>query len=255
MRASIVFPAVFAVAVCGAVTPLPVAAQQQHVSLSSMVVRAVDTTDAYRPVWATRNIDKPVIDGAGGHVGLLRDFVVDLGTGEVRGAVISVYRGPVESIYVVPVQRMRSTDQGILLEGSGAAPLQNVAFAQTPATRHASGLIGIPVQDVVGRDLGEVVDMVIDPDRQRMEHLMVRFVHPQMGTIGKHTFAVPVESLASSGTGGGRLAVNVRQEHFAGLMGPWRVQTAENTVRYLGSIDMASRALPNSVPDAVGATR
>ena len=252
MRARSVFPAVFAVAV---LAPLPVAAQQ-HMSLSSLVVRSVDTTDAYRPVWAVRNIDKPVIDGSGGHVGLLKDFVVDLATGEVRGAVISVYRGQVEEIYTVPVRRMRSTDQGILLEGSGAAPLQNIAFTQTPATRHARGLIGTPVEDAVGRDVGEVVDMVIDPERQRMEHLMVRFVHPRMGPIGKHTFAVPVESLASSGTGGGRLAVNVRQEHFAGLMGPQRVQGPENTVRYLGSIDMASRTLPNSVPDAaVGATR
>ena len=254
MRARISVPVVAAALACGAVAQP--SSGTDSVSVSQPVSIAYLSSD-YRPMWVTRNLEKPVIDGGGGHVGLLQDFALDLATGEVRGAVISVYRQGREEFHIVPVRLLRHTDQGLLLEGSGARAIQSSVAPAAPSVREASRVIRMPVADAAGRDVGEVIEMVIDPDRQRVEHLLVRSVHPRVGLPADHTFAVPIATLGPL-PATGRIALNVPQTHLASLVGTDGDDAPPDTLRYLGRVEIAAREAPTgvpSVPTAVGATR
>lgn len=73
----------------------------------------------------------------------------------------------------------------------------------------ASRLIGMDVHNMQGRDLGEINDLVIDVNNQRVHYAILGF-GGFMG-LGEKLFAYPVRSLRNSGD---RLLLDVRQDQL-----------------------------------------
>ncbi|HYC46571.1 MAG TPA: PRC-barrel domain-containing protein [Burkholderiales bacterium] len=209
---------------------------------------------AYRPVWVSRLIGQPVNDSQSRHVGLLKDVVVDLATGEARYGLISdVRRPPGQTLYPVAIGLLRRTDQGLFLEGAGAEQPQ-VSSAAAGA-RYMSRLIGMPVEDAAGRDVGYIVDSVIDLHSARLGYLVMRFLHPHVGTIADHAFAVPMSALARGGASSQRLALAVPRAELTRLVGTDGDRMPRDALRYLGRVDLSPPGEPIDVPDAVVAAR
>ena len=220
--------------------------------------RSVSTErfDDYRGAWASRLIGKPVIDSRGGHLGVLKDIVLRTSSGDVAYAIVSDKRSPGgETLSAVPVGRlMTTTGDGLFLDGGSG--VRRVQADEAYSARRVSGLIGAGVDDIEGRPVGRITDVVIDMNRQKVHHAVLHFAGAQFGPANELAFAVPIESLLAHDGHAGRLTLDVREDRLAALVGVDADRRPElNEPRFLGRVDRSFGTSLPATPHAVGATR
>ncbi|NIM39882.1 MAG: hypothetical protein GTN84_01785 [Hydrogenophaga sp.] len=121
---------------------------------------------------------------------------------------------------------------------AAASWLAGPALAQTgqmPAAldMRASRIVGMDVHNMQGRDLGEINDLMIDVNNQRVHYAILGF-GGFMG-LGEKLFAYPVRSLRSSGD---RLLLDVRQDVLERAPGFERANWPDwNDTRYREQVD------------------
>ena len=269
----------------GAVAPLSAVGTSDTLPRPDIAARAARVD--YRAGWASRLIGEPVIDSRGRHLGLLKDFVVDPGTGAVRYAIISDKRPPNgERLVAAPVRLLRVSEQGSLFLGADRERIhEQPAWAAEPSLRdrvvwdeidrlwgmppvpaserdnahRVSRLMGRYVDDLQGLALGRIVDVVMDMNRQQVHYAVLR-LQGHAGIAPNHAFAVPVQSLVFPGGSSDRLALAVPQARLISLVGTDPDQgPPANDLRYLGTIDRPfgvafPREPVGAEPGAVGAT-
>lgn len=246
-------------------------------SLSSREVRD------YRGMRASELMNRRVSSVNGEFLGQIRDLVVHMSTGEVRYAVLASAAGGTEGLYAVPVKLLRtSDDRGLTLDlerarmqaqrrwsaerwpdlhdrafwgevdrAAGAEPVQPT---QAYHAYRASELIGKDIDNVEGRHLGSIADLVIDMNRGKVHYAVLQF-EPHVKLASDELFAVPLHSIIFRDGNPQRAVLNIRHDRLARMAGfdasAW---PALNDPHYLRSLDqMWLVVMP---PDAgVGATR
>ncbi len=187
---------------------------------------------------ATDLIGKPVVNPRGEQLGEVQDLAIDAKHGRVAYAVLSFggFLGMGEKWFAIPTGAMTlpndgkhfvlAVEQDRLKTATGFAKdrwpkmddttwgmgiheyygLQpywvNEGDGSTPEglrIQKASEIIGRTVQNNQGEDLGEIKDLVIDPDRNRIAYVVLTF-GGFLG-FGDKLFAMPVGVLQLPGTG------------------------------------------------------
>jgi sporulation protein YlmC with PRC-barrel domain len=160
-----------------------------------------------------------------------------------------------EPLLRVPVRLLRVTDKAVVVDADGLAqPVYIVPPAATPGIHRASSLMDKRVDDVSGREVGRITDVVIDLSRQKVHYTVLDF-NPQSGFSTALAYAVPIESLIIRGAEPDRIALAVPQQRLAGLAGFDASRWPElNDPRHLATIE---RSFGTLVPrrGAVGAAR
>lgn len=197
------------------------------------------SADAYRPVRADDVIGMKVRNSRGERLGEIGDLVVNMSTGDVRYAILRFDPGifSAERLFAVPTDELKLSADGrhVLyqmnreqLERTSINPSDwNSRFFNDPErtarldrasgivqpsdgskARRASDLIGQNVQNRAGENVGEIQDLVVNMQNQKVHYAVLQF-DPGWTTTEKQV-VVPLRSFEVA-QGRDNLVLNVDQ--------------------------------------------
>lgn len=227
-------------------TPTKDRAAADSAKVSPPVTRLSDTASEtvrqYNDLRASRLIGMFVRNPANERMGQIKDLIVDLDNARVRYAVLE-FKGEVfvgKKLFVYPLTAFKSSpdgehlglgiEKGKLAAAPGFAPDKwpnwharseeiDRHFGLTPPTdagptKHlvrASKHLGSDVRDARGKDVGELVDLVVNLHSGKIHYAVVAFDKPW--SIDDKLVAVPLSAFDVSSKG--QLQVNVAREVIA----------------------------------------
>lgn len=199
-----------------------------------------------RQVLASRLIGMGVRDGQGMDLGEIQDLAIDAKSGQVRYALVEFDSGYLAGDRTVPVPlkefRLSSNGNSLVQANAKKDQLQKLAVKASdwngtflgneerlaqldqawglPRQAGASLMRGNTVmdkevQDRSGADIGEIEDLLIDMDRQKVNYAMLEFERSWLKP--EKTVAVPFN--AFSRTGGEKFVMDVNREKLRDLQG------------------------------------
>jgi sporulation protein YlmC with PRC-barrel domain len=229
----------------------------------------------YRGFRASELIGKEVKNPQGEELGEIEDLVVHMTTGDVRYAILSFggFLGVGEDLYAIPVKTLKAgaNRDHLVLDMDKARIQQQKSFpwdkwpalkdkhfwgevdrlsglpAVQPAEAYyayrASDLIGKDVVTVKGEDAGEIEDLVIDVNQQRVHYAVLEvdpglFASEKLYSMPLHAFMFRRDKDDRSDLKTDKLVVNMGKSEIAKLRGFDRNRWPDlNDPTYLVDID------------------
>lgn len=200
---------------------------------------------------ASRIVGMNVRGAQGTNIGQLEDLAIDLKTGEVRYAMLEFDRGFLSGGRVVPVPlshlRLGPDENSLVYQSANRQKLEASAMSQsqwndlvrnadrlTQVDRgwglqplrgaqmiRANDLLDKEVQDRSGEHIGEIEDLVIDMERQKVRYAMLEFERSWIRP--EKTVAVPLTSFMKP-VGGDEITLDIAKDKVAGMTGLTREQ-------------------------------
>ena len=202
---------------------------------------------SYRGVRASELMNRPVVSSKGEPLGQISDLVVHMSTGDVRYAVLNASGGADPDLYAVPTKLLRMKDDGTLsmnLDRARAEANKRWKANQWPSVKDSaywsevdrmagmtpvqpgksyyayrlSELIGKDIDNIEGRHLGKISDVVVDMNRQKVHYAVLQF-EPNVNVTSNELFAVPIHSIIFRDGNPQRAVLNIQQDRLARLAG------------------------------------
>lgn len=205
-----------------------------------------------REMLASRLIGMRVQGAQGNNIGEVEDLAVDLKSGQVRYAVLAFDPGflSAERLVPVPVKELRVAQGGdrLVYQKASKDQLEKRAMDRSDWTDdfvrsaeriarldeswgmpkssgtlfRASNLMDKEVQNRAGENIGEIEELVIDMDRQRVHYAMLEFERGWLKP--EKTVAVPLSAFSRPAAGSDELVMDVTQAKLKDVKGLTREQ-------------------------------